>query len=272
MAIVTISRGSASGGLLLAQGLAERLGYQFISREEIIKGASKFGVTEAYLEKALLRPPEFSEDFKHNIKTYLTFVQEALCERAEKDNIIYLGHAAHLLLRGISHVLRIRLIASHGYRTRTLVERDGITEEEAAAYIDQVDAQRRAWTLLLYGVDWLSPSHYDLTINLETLNIESAIEIAAAAVNRPEFTTTDQSRKAVKDLLLESRVRAALTQDAIEGSADIQVLADSVSGRVLLKGEVKTSAMMDEMVRVAGEVAGAEKVDGSGLSLSETPE
>jgi cytidylate kinase len=272
MAIVTISRGSASGGLLLAQGLAKKLDYQFISREEIIKGAAKFGVTEAYLEKALFRPPVFSEDFKHNIKCYLTFVQESLCDRAQKDNIIYLGHAAHLLLSGISHVLRIRLIAPNSYRIRTLVERNGMTEEEAAVYIEQVDAQRRAWTLLLYGVDWLSPSHYDLTINLETMNIASAVEIAAAAVNCPEFAATDQSRKAVMDLLLESRVKAALSSDAIAGSADIEVHADSVSGMVFLKGKVDASSKIEEIVHVAGKVDGVAKVDGSQLSLSNKPD
>jgi cytidylate kinase len=268
MAIVTISRGSASGGLLLAKGLAERLGYQFISREEIIRGAAKFGIAEANLEKALFQPPVFSEDFKHVIKCYLTFFQEALCERAEKDNIIYLGHAAHLLLRGISHVFRIRLIAPPEYRIRTLVERKGMTREQAATYIDQVDAQRRAWTLLLYGVDWLSPSLYDLTINLETMNIESAVEIAAAAVNCREFAATIQSRKAVKDLLLESRVKAALAMDAVAGSSDIEVHADSASGMVFLKGEVQPASVIEEMIRVAQEVAGATKIDGSQLHAS----
>ncbi len=269
MAIVTISRGSASGGLLLAKGLAKRLGYKFISREEIIRGAAKFGIGEANLEKALLQPPVFSEDFKHVIKCYLTFFQEALCELAEKDNIIYVGHAAHLLLRGISHVFRIRLIAPPSFRIQTLVEREGMTEKQAAAHIDNVDAQRRAWTLLLYGVDWLSPSLYDLTINLETMTIDSAVEIAAAAINCQEFSATSQSRKAMKDLLLESRVKSALALDAVAGSDEIEVHADSVSGMVFLKGEVRPASGIDEMVRVARRVAGATKVDGSQLFASE---
>ena len=270
MAIVTISRGSASGGLMLGKGLAKKLGYQFISREEIIKGAAKFGIAEANLEKALVRPPVFSEDFKHVIKCYLTFFQEALCEWAEKDNIVYVGHAAHLLLRGISHVFRIRLIAPTSYRIQTLIEREGMTDKQAAAHIDNVDAQRRAWTLLLYGVDWLSPSLYDLTINLETMNIDSAVEIAAAAVNCQEFVATSQSRKAMRDLLLESRVKAALASYAVAGSEEIEVHADSVSGMVFLKGEVQPASVIDEMVRVAGEVAGATKVDGSQLFTSDS--
>ncbi len=265
MAIVTISLGSASGGLFLAKGLEKKLGYRVITREEIIRGASKFGVEEAKLEKALLGPPVFSEDFKRHIKGYLTLVQGALCEQAQKDNIIYLGHAGHLLLPGISHVLRIRLIAPLSYRIRTLVEREGMTEEQAAAYITRVDAQRRAWTLLLYGVDWLSPSLYDLTINLETMDIESAVEIAATAIGRKEFAATSQSRKAIKNLLLVSRVRAALIADQAARSEGIEVQADSASGAILLSGRVHPSSAVDEMIRIAGTVTGVINVDGSGL-------
>ncbi len=268
MAIITISRGSASGGLFLAEGLAKKLGYHYISREDIIRGAAKFGVAEANLEKALVRPPVFSEDFKHVINCYLTFIQEALCDWAEKDNIVYLGHAGHLLLRGISHVLRIRLIAPTSYRIRTLVEREGMTSQQAATHIENVDAQRRAWTLLLYGVDWLSPSLYDLTINLETMNIDTAVEVAAAAANCQEFKATDESRKALKDLLLESRVKAALASDAVAGSNEIEVHGDSASGMVFLKGEVHPASVIDEMVRVARGVAGATRVDGSQLFTS----
>jgi cytidylate kinase len=265
MAIVTISRGSASGGLFLAKGLAQKLGYHFTSREEIIRGTAKFGIEATNLEKALLRPPEFSEDFKHVIKCYLTFFQEALCEAAEKDNIIYLGHAAHLLLRDISHVFRIRLIAPPSYRIQTLIDREGMTKKQAEDYIGEVDAQRRAWTLLLYGVDWLSPSLYDLTINLETMNMDSAVEIAAAAVNCREFAATSQSRKAMKDLLLESRVKVALASNAVAGYKEIEVHADSASGMVFLKGEVHADSAIDEMVRVASGVTGSTRVDGSQL-------
>jgi cytidylate kinase len=272
MAIVTISRGSASGGLFLAKGLAKKLGYDVITREEIIRGgAAKFGVVEAKLEKALLGPPVFSKDFKQAVKCYLTFYQEALCDRAQNDNLVYLGHAGHLLLRGISSVLRIRLIAPSSYRIRTLVERDGMTDEQAAAHIEQVDAQRRAWTLLLYGVDWLSPNLYDLTINLETMNIDSAVEIASAAVNCPEFAATSQSRKAVKDLLLESRVKAALTVDPATASAEIEVRADSTSGTVCLIGKVHPSSLIDEAFRIAGDVDGVTRIDKSQLDGSDTP-
>ena len=111
MPIITISRGSASGGLSLAQGLAERLRYELVGREDIIQEASKFGTSEERLQGALLKPVRFWDRFGDERRQYLAFVQEALCERAKGDRIIYHGNAGHLLLWGISHVLCVRLIA-----------------------------------------------------------------------------------------------------------------------------------------------------------------
>ena len=99
MAVVTISRGSASGGLLLAEKLGEKLGYDIVSREDVIREAARFGASEESLQEALLKPPSFWDRFRHERRRYLAFVQAALCERAQKDRIIYHGNAGHLLLR-----------------------------------------------------------------------------------------------------------------------------------------------------------------------------
>jgi cytidylate kinase len=261
MPIVTISRGSASGGLLFAEGLAKKLEFDIVSREEIIQRAAGHGVPEETLEKALLEPPSFWDRFKHDRRRYLIFIQDALCERAQKDNVIYHGNAGHLLLRCISHVVRIRLIAPLSFRVRMLVEREKMSPDQAAAYIKKIDAKRNAWNQLLYGVDWLDPSLYDLVVNLETMNIESCVEVAVAAINRREFMTTAESRKAMDDLCLITRVKAALAADPATASAEVEVEADSVLGTVSLQGKVRPVSMVDAIVEIAGKVAGVRRVD-----------
>jgi cytidylate kinase len=42
MPIITISRGSGSGGQLLAEALGETLGYEVVSREEVVHEAAAF--------------------------------------------------------------------------------------------------------------------------------------------------------------------------------------------------------------------------------------
>ena len=53
MAIITISRGSYSGGKAVAERLSEKLGYPCISKEIILDAAEEFGVPEEQLVAAL---------------------------------------------------------------------------------------------------------------------------------------------------------------------------------------------------------------------------
>ncbi len=261
MAIVTISRDSASGGLLLAEGLAAKLGYDIVRREEIIHDAAKAGVPEEKLENALLEPPGLWEKLKHDRRRYLIFIQQALCERALRDNIIYLGNAGHLLLGSVSHVLCILLIAPLAFRVRMLVNRERITPAEAISRIESADRQRREWTRLLYGVDSLDPHLYDLTINLKTMSMESAVELAVTAVKRREFSSGEESRRAIANLSLSTRVKAALASAAASAAAEVEVKADAATGSVLLKGRVRPASMVQAVVEVAQKVQGVSKVD-----------
>jgi cytidylate kinase len=259
MAVVTISRGSASGGLLLAQKLGEKLGYEIVSREDVIREAARFGASEESLQEALLKPPTFWDRFKHERRRYLTLVQAALCERAQKDRVVYHGNAGHLLICVVPHVLRIRLIASMSFRIGKVMERQHMGRSEAIRYIENADRQRRDWTRFLYGKDWLDPILYDLVINLEAMTVDTAAEVVAAAVQQPEFQSTEASRKAMDDLVLASRVRAALASNEETASVEVKVEADD--GVVSLKGRVRPADLVDSVLRVSGEVRGVREVD-----------
>jgi len=260
MAIITISRGSATGGLLLAEGLANKLNYKLVRREDILEGTAKFGVEAAKLEKFLFGPPTFSDGFKQDIRNYIAFFQAALCEYIQMQDVIYLGNVGHLLLRDISQVLTIRLIAPLESRIRMLIERKKMTREEASSYIEKIDAQRRAWTLFIYGVDWLNPILYDLTINLENTKIDVAVEIAATAARYKKYSETDQNKQTMENMLLATRTRAELFADPRLASCEIDVEADATTATVYLEGKL-TSDLTGHAVGIADNIPGIHKVD-----------
>lgn len=267
MTTITISRGSASGGELLAKALVDRLGFEIVSREDIVHEASKYGVKEEKLKEALVQPPGFWDRIHHDRRRFLAFVQLALCEHAQKGNIVYHGNAGHLLLRGVSHVASIRLIAPMSYRINVLKERKNMSEEQAIAYINKVDEQRQRWTQFLYGEDCLDPHLYDLTVNLRTIEIPDAVEIAVAALSNKRFDPTDESRQAMDDLLLASRVRAALASDAKTMSAEVDVEASK--GFVSLRGKLHSQRLVEQVIEAVGEVDGVEKIDRDNLDAPE---
>jgi len=262
MAIITISRGSATSGLMLAEGLSKVLNYKLVRREDVLQGIARFGVAADKLEKILFGPPIYSDDFKHDIRNYIAFFQATLCDYIQKEDVIYVGNIGHMMLRDIACVLRIRFIAPPEFRVKMLIEHEQMTPEEASAYIEKIDAQRRAWALILYGVDSLNPSLYDLTINLERTSIDTAVDIAATAARHKKLSENGQCINALNNLVMASRARAELAADARTAPSDIEVESDAENATVFLKGTLSPD-VIDSASGIAHNIPGVQRVDTS---------
>lgn len=267
MAIITVSRGSASGGKMLAEGLADRLGYHVVGREDIAHNAAAYGVDEDELQQAAFKAPGFWDRFGLARRRYLAFFQAALCESVAADRIVFHGVAGHLLLPDISHVLSVRLIAPIPFRVRMLQKRDGMSREDALAYIERMDAERDQWAHFLFGVQALDPNLYDLAVNIRTLDVESAVSVVATAIDSGRFNPTSESLRALADITLESRVRAALAADEHTAAAEITVRADG--SRIVLRGRVRPASLIEEILEITEEVEGVSEVDRENLDAPE---
>ena len=80
MSVITISRGSFSGGLMLAECLCGKLGYRAVGREEIVERAARSGISAQELADALDKAPSFLERLQHKKYLYLAVIQAALAE------------------------------------------------------------------------------------------------------------------------------------------------------------------------------------------------
>ena len=80
MSVITISRGSFSGGKTLAECLSKSLGYRCVDREVIVERAAAHGVSQDELRDAIEKPPTFLERFQHKKYLYLVLMQAALAE------------------------------------------------------------------------------------------------------------------------------------------------------------------------------------------------
>ncbi len=57
MSVITISRGTFSGGKTLAECVAQKLGYRCVDREVIVERAAASGVSQEDLRAAMEKPP-----------------------------------------------------------------------------------------------------------------------------------------------------------------------------------------------------------------------
>jgi len=259
MSVITISRGTFSGGKMLAECLAEQLGYRCIDRDVIVERAAAFGVSQDELRNALLKPPTFLDRFQHKKYIYLALIQAALTQEVRSGKAIYHGNAGHLLLKGGPHVLRTRIIAPMEFRLDMAQDRLKLSRSEALAYIHKVDQERRKWTQYLYGVDWGDPALYDIVLNLEYMSVEEACDIIANIVRQRCFEFTSECQTAMDDLALASRVRANLAINSPTSHLEFDVTARG--GSVSIKGRLTSLDELAEVRRVAGEVPGVSAVN-----------
>lgn len=208
MAIITISRGTLSGGRRTADCLARALGYPCVGREILQKAAAKVGVSGESLSQKLEAPPSLFARLTQERKTYLLAVQTALAEQCVSGKLVYHGLAGQFLLRDLPGVLAARLIAPLEMRVQTLIRSyHRMTHKAAEEFIRNVDEERRRWVKLMYGADVEDPSLYDLTINLESISFETACAAIAEAAAQPQFEVTEELRKRLEGFASECHER-----------------------------------------------------------------
>lgn len=259
MAIITVSRGSFSGGQKLAECVAANLGYRCVSREILVNAAKEYGVSAEKLSQALTNEPKIWEHIILERKKYLSFIKSALIREVRDENVVYHGHAGHLLLNGVPHVLRVRVIASMAFRTEAAMERRGLSREEAIKFIEKIDAKRVKWTRFLYRVDWNDPSLYDIVINLDHITLNGACEMVSHMAGWNEYKPSKLSKKAIDDLALSTHLKALITGDKLVSDGHVEIIADD--GVVTIAGVVESIGEADRIRVIVRNAPGVKYVD-----------
>ena len=210
MSVITISRGSYSYGREIAEKLAEKLGYQCISREIIIKASEEFNLPEIKLKRAIHDAPSVLDRFTFGKEKFICFARETFLKYARKDNIVYHGLAGHFFVKDIPNVLKVRIVADIEDRIVEEMKRENISEEKARYILVKDDQERRKWSMFLYGIDTNDPNLYDAVLHVDRLNVDDIVEILFHMANRPCFQTTPESIKILDDILLSAKVKSAL--------------------------------------------------------------
>jgi len=209
MAIITISRGSYYRGKEVAEKLAQKLGYQCISREILLEASEEFNIPEIKLIRAIEDAPSILERFTRQKEKYVAFIRAALLKHVQKDNVVYHGLFGHFFLQDIPHVLKVRIVGDLETRVADEVKREGISADKAREIILRDDAERRKWALYLYGADAWDATLYDLVIHLKTISVDDAVGLISHVLELPGFQTTPQSQEAIDSLVEAARMEMA---------------------------------------------------------------
>ena len=255
MSIITISRGSYTRGKEVAEKLAQTLGYQCLSRDILLEASELYNIPEIKLVRAIHDAPSILERFTYSREPYVAYIRAALLHQVQKDNVVYHGLAGHFLLKGVPHVLKVRIIADLEDRVKEEMKRENISAEEARRILRKDDEERRKWSKHVYGIDTWDPSLYDLVIKIKCITVDGAVDIIKCALKGPCFQTTPEGQKLVDEMSLAARIEAALIEDI----PSIQVEAKEAEVFIYLKRDLcKDKELISRIKRLASKVAGSD--------------
>ena len=251
MAIITISRGSYSKGKEVAEKVAAQLGYRCLSREVILDASDHYHIPEIKMVKAIHDAPSILERFGQSKARFVAYYQSVLTREVQKDNVVYHGLAGHLLLKGVPHVLKVRIIADLSDRVQSEMEREGISKQKAQALILRDDEERRKWTQSLYGVDPWDSSLYDMILHIQRFTVDDAVDFICKAVDQKEFKTSKKSQQKMDDLALASQIKAALVvvspNIAVTSHYGNVLIYTKAEDRIVRKLEKKARGLSEEI-------------------------
>jgi cytidylate kinase len=271
MAILTISHQMGAGGPEVGMSVAQRLSYRYVDQELLQDAVRRYGLAEEKLSHLDESKPSLFERFDAETRHYITILQTTLLEFAEVDNVVLMGRGGQWLLRGIPHVLRIRLIAPFEHRVRQWIKRSSDLAREtpnqraAADFLRRDDAEKRGRMRYLYEVEVDEPTLYDIVVNTEKLPYEAIVDMIERAARHSSVATTDRARQIVADRALASRVQVAL---AIHPETRrYRLTVESQNGIVTIEG----TTALEQALQVAREVPGVRDVRTRPLEIPPIP-
>ncbi len=184
---IVISRQLASGGKLVAEKLAQKLGYTLWDKNLVDAVANDAYVSrrivEAFDEHTVSDIEQLARIFAGQPDAggflYKRHLARALLSISKHGDAVIVGRGANFIL---PDALSVRVIASEDLRVRNLVEFEGLTQDEACHRIRASDRDRAAFIKSVYGKDINEPLAYDLMAVADCFGTEGIADLVIAAL------------------------------------------------------------------------------------------
>ena len=191
ISVVTLSREHGSGGDILAERLAEKLGYDLFHQEVIHNMAESAGTSVRLLETLDEKGVSVLEDWISSLvdrrhlwpDQYLQHLMKIIGTIGRHGRVIIIGRGANFVLPTDKR-LSIRVIAPMEERIRNVSKELGITVEEARLRAIKIESDRKAFIRKYFNADIEDPLNYDLVINTGKLSVDDAMNTINGVLNR----------------------------------------------------------------------------------------
>jgi CheY-like chemotaxis protein len=256
MSIVSVFAGTYCNEEASVKAILQKTGYTYSTDSDIVSKAGRLSdLPENKILRAFSAKTSAFNQFTHEKERSIAYLRLAVAELLQQDNILLSGFTGLLIPAGISHVLKVCLIADMQYRI-SIARSSGIDESEAHKIIRKGDEERASWTKsILDKEDPWNISLHDMVLPTDKMTPDEIGDLIKKTLERDVLKATPGSRREVENFMLASRVETALAKEGhiIAAEADAGAVTLTINKKVLmlkrLEQELQTIALKIPGVR-----------------------
>lgn len=185
--VVTICMEPGSGGSLVAEAVAEHLGFDFFHRKllEVMSITAK--VDQKVIQRLEKERLSGMEDVVSQMLNdrylypglYLEYLEKVVLAISRRGHAVVVGRGANFIIPSEER-LAVLVVAPRELRIQRISEQFGILPEDAEKRIANRQKKRAAFVKKTFNQDISDPVHYDMTINTGVMSVEEAARLVSA--------------------------------------------------------------------------------------------
>ena len=192
--VITIGRQFGSGGHVVGEKLAKKLGIPYYDKNLLAEASKDSGICEEMFEDHDEKPTRsllFSlvtgmqlrgdasamyMDMPLNHKIFLAQF-DAIRRIASEGPCVIVGRCADYVLRDKKDAVSIFIKADMDSRKQRAIELHGVTPDKAEDYVRRADKQRASYYNYYATSTWGDVNNYDLCVDTGKLGIDGAVDL-----------------------------------------------------------------------------------------------
>jgi cytidylate kinase len=142
----------------------------------------RLALSTVVAEGGLPAPPANPALMMMSSSDYRQLIEQVIRQLAKEGGCVIVGHAGQAILEQTPQVFKVLVHGSQQRRVERLVKEEKIDEKEAMHRVKDWDHQRIEFFKHVYNLDWLGSATYDMTINTDEVDYDTAISLIMTGV------------------------------------------------------------------------------------------
>lgn len=189
LTVITVSREPGSGGEVIAERIANYLGYDLFHQKVVHKMAESAKISSKLMEtldeKGINILDEWFIGFGKNLwpDKYMKQLLKVVATIGRHGKAVIVGRGANFILP-LESCHRVRVIAPFKTRVNNVARDFNVSHQEAEQRVMKTESERRAFIRRYFYSDIADPHNYDIIMNTVKLSVDNAVHTICSSLEK----------------------------------------------------------------------------------------